>query len=349
MKAVVCVPGGTEVAEVPDPAPGPGELVVQVDSCGLCGSDVHAVEHGTTAEGQILGHEFAGRVVALGAGVTGWRDGDPVAVDPLGSCGTCRACARGVPFICPAAPNIGIHPEAGGAYAEYIAVPASQAVRLPAELPVWLGSAAEPLAVAMNAVKLARLAPGDRVLVYGAGPIGLNAIIALKLAGVEHIVAAGRSRARRAAAEALGVTDVIDTRAISVPDYSASTGVRFTAVLECSGAPNASDDALAVLEPAGVLVELGVVSHLVSAPIIALVGNGTTIVGSCAFDHVTYQEAVDAIASGQAPVGSLVSERVDLAGTPDALYRLRSPGDLVRVLCMPGVAAGTQSAGTGTS
>src|SRR5262245_8635616 len=100
MKALVCVPGGVEVAEVPDPVPGPGEVVVAVEACGLCGSDVHAIELGLVAPGQILGHEFGGRVMDVGPSVSSEWVGRAVAVNPIGSCGTCRACARGVPFGC---------------------------------------------------------------------------------------------------------------------------------------------------------------------------------------------------------------------------------------------------------
>ncbi|MGH3166409.1 MAG: zinc-dependent alcohol dehydrogenase, partial [Trebonia sp.] len=179
------------MSEVPDPAPAPDEVVIQVEACGLCGSDVHTLQNGQAADGQILGHEFSGRLVALGREVTGWREGQPVAASPLGSCGKCRICARGLAFRCPAAPNIGITRQ--GAYAEYIAVPARQLVALPEELPAEIGAHAEPLSVASQAVELSGAGPGDPVLVYGTGPIGLYAIMALRLAGAGPIVAAGRS------------------------------------------------------------------------------------------------------------------------------------------------------------
>ena len=129
MRAVVCVPEGTEVADVPDPVAGPGEVVIQVEACGLCGSDVHAVENGLTAPGQILGHEFGGRIAEVGADVTGWSVGQAVAVNPLGACQSCRECAAGLPFRCAALPNLGL--SAPGAYAEYVAVHAGQLVPLP--------------------------------------------------------------------------------------------------------------------------------------------------------------------------------------------------------------------------
>jgi (R,R)-butanediol dehydrogenase / meso-butanediol dehydrogenase / diacetyl reductase len=334
MKAIVCVPGGVEVAEVKDPVPAPDEVVVAVEACGLCGSDVHAIELGFAPTGQILGHEFAGRVVDAGASVSAGWVGAAVAVNPLGSCGSCRACARSVPFGCPAVPNLGI--TAPGAYAQYVAVPERQLVRLPDELPVEEGAHAEPLAVALHAVDLARVGPGDSALVYGVGPIGLNAIMALRLAGVERIVGAGRSAGRRAAAAAVGADTVLDTRATSVPEYAAAAGARFTAVLECSGAPGALAQAVEVLEPGGTCVEVALTTETAPVPLLRLVGDGLTICGSCAFDAPTYARAVDHIGAGRVPVAALISERVGLDATPAALARLRTPGDLVRVLTRPG-------------
>jgi len=159
MKAIVCVPGGVEVADVKDPVPAPDEVVVAVEACGLCGSDVHAIESGVTTVGQILGHEFAGRVADVGDSVSAGWIGAAVAVNPLGSCGSCRACARGVPFECPAVPNLGI--TAPGAYAQYVAAPERQLVRLPDGLPVEQGTHAEPLAVALHAVDRVLTRPWD--------------------------------------------------------------------------------------------------------------------------------------------------------------------------------------------
>jgi threonine dehydrogenase-like Zn-dependent dehydrogenase len=333
MRAVVCVPGGVEVAEVKDPVPGPDEVVVAVEACGLCGSDVHAIEQGLTAAGQILGHEFGGRVVEVGSSVDDGRIGQAVAVNPLGSCGSCRACARGVPLQCPVVPNVGI--TAPGAYAQYVSVAERQLVRLPDDLPVEMGAHAEPLAVALNAVDLARVGAGDSALVYGVGPIGLNAIMALRLAGVDTVVGAGRSAGRRAAAAAVGADAVVDTRAVSIADVVADRGARFTAVLECSGAPGALAEALDVLEPGGVCVEVALATDVTPVPSIRLVAEGLTLTGNCAFDARTYDRAVAHIVTGQVPVASLISERVGLDATPEALVRLRTPGELVRLLTRP--------------
>ncbi|WP_147263005.1 zinc-binding dehydrogenase [Geodermatophilus sp. TF02-6] len=331
----MCTSSGTEVAEVPDPAPRADEVVVEVSACGLCGSDVHAVERGLTTEGQILGHEFGGTVVETGSAVTGWRVGQPVAVDPLGSCGGCAECRRGLPFRCPAAPNLGI--TAPGGYARFAAVPQRQLVPLPDEVPLEWGAHAEPLAVALHAVGMAGVGPGDAALVFGVGTIGLNVVMALRTAGVDLVVGAGRSPGRRAAARAVGADVVLDTRETSVRDHVAAGGRLFDAVLECSASPGAVPELLEVLAPGGSCVEVALSDEVAPVPLDALVARGLRLGGSCAFDHAEFEAAVSLVVTGRVPAQHLVSERVGLAGTPDALVRLRRPGDLVRVLTVPGL------------
>jgi (R,R)-butanediol dehydrogenase / meso-butanediol dehydrogenase / diacetyl reductase len=334
VRAVVCVPGGTEVADVPDPMAGPGEVVIEVEACGLCGSDVHAISRGLTQPGQILGHEFGGRIAEIGPGVTGWQAGQAVAVNPLGACQACGECAAGLPFRCAALPNLGL--SAPGAYAEYVTVQAGQLVRLPDGLPVDQGAHAEPLAVALQAVGQADVGPGDAVLVHGVGSIGLNAIMALRLAGVDHIVGAGRSPGRRAAAAAVGADVVIDTREISLRDYVAQSGRKFQAVLDCSGAVGLFAESLEVLAGGGTFVEVALTTEAPAVSLFGLVQGGFRMAGTCAYSYASYEAAVGHIAAGRVPADAIISERVSLADTPAALARLQTPGDLVRILSLPG-------------
>jgi (R,R)-butanediol dehydrogenase / meso-butanediol dehydrogenase / diacetyl reductase len=334
VRAVVCVPGGTEVAVVPDPVAGSGEVVIEVQACGLCGSDVHAIDHGMTQPGQILGHEFGGRIAEVGPGVTGWHAGQAVAVNPLGACQACGECAAGLPFRCAALPNLGL--SAPGAYAEYVTVKASQLVPLPEGMPVEQGAHAEPLAVALQAVEQAGVGSGDAVLVHGVGSIGLNAIMALRLAGVDSIVGAGRSPGRRAAAAAVGADVVLDTRATSLRDYVAESGRKFQAVLDCSGAIGLFAESLDVLAGGGTFVEIALATESPAVSLFGLVQGGFRMAGTCAYSYANYEAAVGHIAAGRVPADAIISERVSLDDTPAALARLQTPGDLVRILSLPG-------------
>lgn len=333
MRAVVCVPGGTEVADVPDPSPRDGEVVVEVEACGVCGSDVHLVESGHATVGQVLGHEFSGRVVATGREASRWRPGQPVSVNPVGGCGGCPTCRVGLPFRCSQAPNIGI--DAPGAYAQYVAVRQDQLVPIPEDVEPEVGAYAEPLAVALRAVDLAAPAPRSAALVYGVGAIGLNVVAALRVAGVENIVAVGRSAGRRRAAAALGAADVLDSRETDLVAWARERSQSFSAAFECSGAAGALAQAVSLLRPGGTVVQVALRRDPEPVDVGALVGGGLHVVGSCAFRPADFAQAVEHLLAGRVRGDALVSERVSLDEAPDVLVRLRHPGDLVRVLVQP--------------
>ncbi len=161
-------------------------------------------------------------------------------------------------------------------------------------------------------------------------------IAALRLAGVERIVGTGRSPGRRAAARAVGADGVIDTREVALADYVAGTGQRFAAVLDCSGAVGLCGEALEVLAPAGARVAVALTPDVPPVPLFQLVQGGFGVHGTCADSHASYEAAVGHIAAGRVPAGAIISERVSLAGPPSAPSRLRKPGELVRILTMPG-------------
>ncbi|MBX5437324.1 MAG: alcohol dehydrogenase catalytic domain-containing protein [Alicyclobacillaceae bacterium] len=334
MKAVVLSgSGGLELREVKDPSPGPGEVVLAVGGCGICGSDVHWVAAGRGPEGHILGHEFWGEVVEVGPGVTRWRRGDWVAVNPIGSCGRCAACARGMPFACRHRPNLGI--SAAGAFAEYVAVPEDQLYRVPAGVDPQYASCAEPLAVALKALELAGGVAGKDVLVYGVGPIGLNVVLAARHQGARKIVAVGRAESRRLAARECGADEVVNAARADVPSLLQQAGYQFDAVFECSGAAQAVRAGVLALQFGGALVQVGLGWEALPVTMTDMVAKGIRWIGSCAFDAQTFAEAHRWICEGAVNPGLFIREQVPLEQVPDAFERLASRNPPVKIQVNP--------------
>ena len=176
-----------EIADLPTPVPGPGELLVRVAACGICGSDVHGYDgsSGRRIPPIVMGHEAAGRVAALGPEVTGWSEGDRVTFDSTISCGTCPYCSRGEINLCDRRQVLGVSCgdyRCAGAFAEYVIVPQRIAYKLPDALSFSEAAMLEAVAVAVHAVSLSQVSPGTQALVLGAGMIGLLTLQALRAA-----------------------------------------------------------------------------------------------------------------------------------------------------------------------
>jgi (R,R)-butanediol dehydrogenase/meso-butanediol dehydrogenase/diacetyl reductase len=188
------------VENVPDPTPGPGEVVVKVSRCGICGTDLHITEDPIfrAPAGTILGHEYAGEVVATGASVERVKVGDRVAVLPVRGCWQCASCLAGEAAWC-----TGRKIEGGG-YGQYSLAAQQQCLRLPSTVSLEDGALVEPLAVGLHGVVLAGMQPGDRVLVIGAGPIGLAATFWARRLGAGRIAVTASSARRAPLARQIG-------------------------------------------------------------------------------------------------------------------------------------------------
>ena len=163
-----------EVTDVADPSPGPSELVLEVTACGICGSDLKL--RSSMPAGIVMGHEFCGVIVAAGADTDpAWRTGRHVTALPIFGCGTCLACVAGEPAHCVQADYVGVG-GSPGAFAEYVRVDQRETVGLPESIDPVLGALVEPLAVGLHAIERAHIRSGDKVLVLGAGPVGLSVI-----------------------------------------------------------------------------------------------------------------------------------------------------------------------------
>jgi len=197
-----------DVEERPVPAVGPHDVLLEVSHCGICGSDIHFVLEGWGRPGSIEGHEYAGRVVAVGDAVTEWQVGDHVVGGPSPRCGTCEYCLAGRPSLCTGRNTPGMSVHADGAFAEYTLVSDQSLRRVPPGMSLRAAALAEPLAVALHGLTQGHVEAGQRVLVTGAGPIGALSVAAARARGVTDVVVSEPHSRRRALAERLGAVTV---------------------------------------------------------------------------------------------------------------------------------------------
>jgi len=335
------------VEQVDEPAaPGADDVVVRIASCGICGTDLHEYAAGpivtpvephplTGAQNpQILGHEFSGEVVATGARVTSVREGDRVAIMPLAYCGRCAYCLRGLQHLCATMGCVGLS-HAWGGMAELATVAEYQIVRLPDEVSYRQGALIEPTAVAAYGVERGGVAPGDHVLVTGAGPIGALAALCAHSAGAFRVYISEPNAARRARAEALGVATVLDPTAVDVPEllHEETGGLGVDVVIECSGHPAGFAAGVASLRKRGTLAQTGLFVGEASVEPMLWSLNDLTIVGTWCYWVYDFQRIASQIAAGSLPVERVITSSVTLDDSPDAFARLASgTADEIKVL-----------------
>ncbi|RYE83662.1 MAG: hypothetical protein EOP19_13370, partial [Hyphomicrobiales bacterium] len=204
--------GDMRVKDVARPEPGPTDLLVRVEACGLCGSDRHMFKgEYPTALPVTLGHEFAGIVDAVGPTVTAFAPGARITGDPNISCGRCAQCVAGRTNLCRELTAIGVFRDGG--FADYVIVPQGQAVQLPTTLDPLHGAFCEPVGCCLHALDVARITPGASVAIFGGGVIGLLMVELVKLAGAGPIILSTRQKPRRELAERLGATHTVDASA----------------------------------------------------------------------------------------------------------------------------------------
>jgi 2-desacetyl-2-hydroxyethyl bacteriochlorophyllide A dehydrogenase len=319
---VVSRPGEFGLEELDDPAPGPDEVLVKVGCCGVCGTDVHIVdgEFPPTPYPITPGHEFAGEVVALGSRAgehPGWlQEGLMVAVDPSLFCGRCRFCRVGRGNLCE---NWGATGDTvAGAFAEYVSVPAANVHRLPEGVTAQEGAMVEPLSCAVHG--LDRLGPvmGDRVLLSGAGTMGLLLQQLLVRAGAAEVVVVDRSAARLETAKRLGA----GATAASVEDLD---GEVFDIAVDATGVAAVLQALPDRLDRGGRLMVFGVApaaATLALSPF-RIYNDEIVVLGSMAVLH-SFGPAVDLLARGAVDVGPMLSAPLALERFGEALARVRA-------------------------
>jgi (R,R)-butanediol dehydrogenase / meso-butanediol dehydrogenase / diacetyl reductase len=319
--AVTTAEHGFDVVDLPDPAPGPEELLIRVAACGVCGSDIKAQPF--APPGMVMGHELGGEIVAVGSAVDGWKQGMNAAVLPVISCGTCSYCAAGAVSHCDQVKYIGMGP--AGGFAELAVAPARQVFAVPVDLPRTFAALVEPFAVGLHGVHSAEISPGDELLIVGAGGVGLTTLVwALEKGGV-RLTVADPDPNRRETALAMGATDVLT--AVSEAETSS-----YDAAIECVGRPELVQACQPALRPQGRLVISGACAEPTYIEPVSALLKELTIRYSVAYRPDEFREVIDAFADGVINPTPMVGPTLDLTQLGEAFDLVRAGAVNGRVL-----------------
>lgn len=317
MRAAFCTAARrVEIRDVPAPAADPKGLVVRVRNCGICGSDLHWYVGEFPPPAVCPGHEIAGEVVEVGRDVEGVSAGDSVAVEPLVVCRECPYCRTGNYQLCRRFHVLGM--SRPGGLAEYVSVPAYAVYRLPPEMDCELASLTEPTAVCVHAVRLAGVAIGDRVLVLGAGSIGLLSILAARAAGAREVAVTARHAHQADMARRLGATRVFGTDSAGEQERSAWTAdCPVDVVIETvGGSANTINEAIEAVRPAGTVAVLGIFTNPPPCAAVALVIKEVRMVGSLTYGRsgprTDFDVALQLLAAEQTRARALITHRFEL-------------------------------------
>ena len=315
-----------------DPTPEAGEVVVKVGRCGICGSDLHMTEDPAYGinKGDVLGHEFAGEVVALGKSTEGLKLGDLVSVIPLKSCGQCASCRSGEVAWCDA---FGLQ---GGGYAEYAVTKPNQCIRLPQSASLADGAIIEPLAVALHGVNMSGMKPGDKVLILGAGPIGLAVAFWARRKGASDVIIQDLAAFQEARAMEMGATGFTVSPDDPVGSLEQMLGTKPDIVFECVGVPGLIAQAVEQVRNRGTICLLGLCTRPDTFNSFAMLSKEVRLITSAFFTRQEYEEALDALDAGAAEPRALVTDTISLADTPARFEALRKRTHECKVLIAPG-------------
>jgi len=298
------------VEDRPTPKPGPGELLLEVSHCGICGSDLHFLLEWGGRAGVIEGHEYSGTVAALGPDVAGWAVGERAVGGPSPRCGRCEYCLAHRTSLCVERGGVGGDDGTWqGAFARYKTVRAAEALRVPEGLSLKHAALTEPLAVALHGITRAGGArPGTRWLVTGGGPIGFLSVAALRALGVDDIVVSEPKASRRSLCEKLGARAVEPTELVMPAMPYDMVDEPFDVALECSGNGRAQESALAQLKRAGTLVLVGAGMARPKFDPNRILLNELVITGAFVYDHDGFPRALELLASGKLANDLLVEQ-----------------------------------------
>jgi len=331
-------PEDVRVEEMPVPVPGPGEVIVRVRACGICGSDVMDWYLAPRAP-LVPGHEPAGEVVTVGPGVEKFRPGDRVFVHHHVPCFVCHHCRRGHHTLCPAFHRTRIEP---GGFAEYIRVPAVNVEKdlwkIPAGLSYEEATLIEPLACALRAWERVKTFPGDTVAVIGCGVSGLLLIMAGRLYPAGRIFGVDPLESRRKAAAEMGAADAFAPETAGEALRARNEGRGADLVIVAAGNPAALGLAFDLVEPGGTILLYAPTAPEVELPVRPhrLFFQEITVLASYSATPLETGPALGLIAAGRVPAGRLITHRLPLERAAEGLGLVRQAADSLKVVILPG-------------
>lgn len=329
-----------EFVERPRPEPAADEVVVEVTDVGICGSDLHFYREGhlgdfVVEDPLVLGHESAGRVTAVGAAVEGIAAGDRVAIEPGAACLDCQRCKAGEYHLCPDVEFMAT-PGTDGAFVEAVAWPASFVHVLPEAVSTRAGALCEPLSVGIHAARQAAVGVDDRVLVTGAGPIGMVAMEAARAYGAGAVYVSDVVERKLDVASERGADGTVDVTARDLPaavaEFTDGRGVEV--VIEASGAPPVYGSALDAVRMGGTIACVGISSDTeIPFDFTRVTNKEVTVVGSYRYAN-TYPEAISLLRRGVADVEGMIDETYPFADLATALDAATTPETVKTMVSM---------------
>jgi 2-desacetyl-2-hydroxyethyl bacteriochlorophyllide A dehydrogenase len=316
--ALISENGDVTVESIDDPTPGPGQVVVAVASCGICGTDLHIARGEFAPKLPIVpGHEFAGEIVAIGDSVIDLKVGDRVVVDPSLYCNECYQCRRGHNNLCERWGAIGVTVQGGAA--EFVAVPGANCLKLPESVRLEDASLIEPLSCAIRGYDILREQLGSTVLIYGAGTMGLMMLQLAKLVGASSVHVVDPNRERLKTADLLGTTgSSTNAEGIDMPRG-------WDVVIDASGNASAIQEGISRVGPGGTFLQFGVADYDARVTIdpYRIYNKEITIVGSMAVLN-SFERATKLFANGVIDPEIFISDRLPLEEFPQALKQFAS-------------------------
>lgn len=312
-----------ELREIPMPKVGPDDVLVRMGAIGVCGSDIHYYSHGRIGDFVvefpfILGHECAGVVIEVGKNVKHLKVNDRVALEPGVPCGKCQMCRTGHYNLCPDVKFLATPPY-DGCLMEYIAHPAKYTYKLPDNMSLEQGALVEPMAIGMNAALTGHIKVGDKVVILGAGCIGLVTMLAAKASGAASVIVSDTIPLRRETAVKLGATAALDaTGDVKQEVLKLTDGTGPDVVIDCAGFSATVKTALDLVRPAGRVVIVGMGSEYLNEIPSAPIFSKEIEIGSIFRYKNLYPATIGAIASGKIDINGIVTKRFTFEKTPEA-------------------------------